>query len=83
MERPQFNNRPLSYSEILRVIGRYLDSHSIIEPRIIETDDSFIVQGVIESGPRTGERETYQLTAEDIVDLRNDATAQRGKRVEF
>lgn len=81
MERPKINDRVLSYSEILRVIGRYLDGHNIIEPRILETDDSFIVQGIIESGPRTGERETYQLTAEDIVDLRNDATAQRGKLV--
>lgn len=81
MERPIFNGRPLSYSEILRVIGRYLDTHNIGDARILETDDAFIVQGIIYSGTRAGERETYQLTAEDIVDLRNDATAQRGKRV--
>ncbi|MCG3141172.1 MAG: hypothetical protein HDKAJFGB_02387 [Anaerolineae bacterium] len=83
MVRPQINNQPLSYSEILRVIGRYLDTHNIIEPRIIETDDGLIVQGIIGSGARFGERETYQLTAEDIVDLRKDATAQRGARVQI
>jgi hypothetical protein len=81
MERPKINDKVLSYSEILRVIGRYLDMHNIGEARIIETADSFIVQGVIQSGTRTGERDTYQLSAEDLVDLRNDATAQRGKRV--
>lgn len=81
MDRPQINSRLLSYSEILRVIGHYLDGHNIGEPRIIETDDSFIVQGVIESGPRTGERETYQLTAEDILDLHTDAAARRGKPI--
>ncbi|OQY94890.1 MAG: hypothetical protein B6D41_06740 [Chloroflexi bacterium UTCFX4] len=82
MERPQINNRSLSYSEILRVIGRYLDTHNLVAPRILETADGFILQGVIENGARAGERETYQLTPEDIVDLRSDATAQRGKRVE-
>lgn len=81
MERPIVGERVLSYSEILRVIGRYLDSHAIGEVRVIETADGFIVQGVIQSGMRTGERETYQLSAEDIIDLHHDATAQRGKRV--
>ena len=82
MERPKINDRVLSYSEILRVIGRYLDTHDIGEPRLFETADGFIVQGIILSGPRTGERETYQLSVEDIVDLRTDATALRGKRVQ-
>ncbi|MBI4670690.1 MAG: hypothetical protein HY741_03350 [Chloroflexi bacterium] len=81
MERPKIEGRVLSYSEILRVIGRYLDRHGIGETRVIETGDSFILQGVLQTGPRTGERDTYQLSAEDIVDLRNDATAQRGKQI--
>ncbi len=81
MERPKLNDRILSYSEILRTIGKYLDMHDIGEPRIFETVDGIIVQGVILAGPRTGERETYQLSVEDIVDLRADFTAQRGKRV--
>lgn len=69
----------MSYSEILRVIGRYMDTHNLGEGRIIETSDGIILQGVIQLGPRAGERETYQLTAEDILDLHSDATAQRGK----
>jgi len=36
-------------------------------------------QGVIQTGVRTGERETYQLTEADILDLYQNATAQRGK----
>ncbi len=79
MNRPQIDGREMSYSEILRVIGRYMDRHHLGEARVLETADSFILQGIILLGERTGERETYQLTAEDIVDLRTDATAQRGK----
>jgi hypothetical protein len=81
MNRPQINGRPLSYSEILRVIGRYMDTHNLGEGRIIETGDSIILQGIVVSGDKTGERETYQLSAEDIADLRLDATAQRGKPI--
>lgn len=79
MNRPTLNSRSMSYSEILRVIGRYMDTHNLGEGRIIETSDGIILQGVIQLGPRAGERETYQLTAEDILDLHSDATAQRGK----
>lgn len=79
MTPPQVEGRTLSYSEMLRVIGRYMDSHNLGEGRIIETADSFILQGVVLAGDKTGERETYQLSAEDIVDLRMDATAQRGR----
>jgi len=81
MERPKIGGQVLSYSEILRVIGRYLDRHGMGEARVIETGDSFIVQGVIQTGSRAGERDTYQLTPEDLVDLRDDATAQRGKQI--
>lgn len=79
MNRPTIDGHELSYSEILRVIGRYMDRHNLGEARIIETSDGFVLQGVIQTGGRAGERETYQLTGDDIVDLRNDATAQRGK----
>lgn len=81
MIRPLIHGRPMSYSEILRVIGRYMDRHHLGEGRVLETKDSFILQGVIQMGERTGERETYQLTGEDIIDLRNDATAERGKLI--
>jgi len=79
MDRPPINGKPLTYSEILRVIGRYMDRHNLAEARVIETADGFILQGVIQIGERAGLRETYQLTAADIVDLRMDATAERGK----
>lgn len=69
----------LSYSELLRVIGRYMDRHHLGEARVIETNDGVILQGVVQAGARMGERETYQLTADDIVDLHMNATAQRGK----
>jgi hypothetical protein len=79
MNRPIVKGRPMSYSEILRVIGRYMDTHNLGEGRIIETNEGIILQGVIQIGTRAGERETYQLTADDILDLHSDATAQRGK----
>jgi hypothetical protein len=81
MKRPVYQGREMSYSEILRVIGHYMDRHNLAEARVVETADSFILQGVIQLGDRTGERETYQLTSDDIVDLRIDATAERGKLV--
>ncbi|HZQ09158.1 MAG TPA: hypothetical protein VFD70_21450 [Anaerolineae bacterium] len=79
MNRPQVNGKTLTYSEILRVIGRYMDRHNLAEARVIETADGFILQGVIQIGERAGQRETYQLSPTDIVDLRIDATAERGK----
>lgn len=78
MNRPQINGKVMAYSEALRVIGRYLDRHNLGEARLIETADGFILQGVIQIGERAGERETYQLSVEDILDLRTHATAQRG-----
>jgi hypothetical protein len=81
MNRPQVNNKPMTYSEILRVLGRYLDTHNLVEPRILEAADTFILQGLALRGEHTGERLTYQLTEDDILDLYLDATAQRGKRI--
>ena len=78
MNRPMINGRLLTYSQILRVIGRYMDLHNLAEARVIETGDGFILQGVVQMGERTGERETYQLSADDIVDLSMDAAARRG-----
>jgi hypothetical protein len=79
MNRPIINGVVMSYSELLRVIGRYMDRHKLGEARVIETNDGVILQGVVQMGARMGERETYQLTADDIVDLHANATAQRGK----
>ncbi len=79
MTLPQVNGKPLGYSQILRVIGYYMDRHHLGEVRIVETANGLILQGVLQLGERFGERETYQLTVDDIVDLNNDATAERGK----
>ncbi len=79
MQRPELDGRVLSYSEILRVIGRYMDRHHLGEVRMIETADGLILQGTIMMGEQAGTRETYQLTVDDIVELRQNAAAQRGK----
>jgi hypothetical protein len=73
--------RPLTYSEILRVIGRYADRAHLSGIRIIETDDGLIVQGRVLEGPRAGAIDTYQLTSEDVIELRADALAERGTRL--
>lgn len=79
MNRPTSNGRQMTYSEVLRVIGRYMDRHNLGEVRLLESDEGMILQGVVQIGERAGERETYQLTTEDILDLHTNATAQRGK----
>jgi hypothetical protein len=71
----------LRYSEILRLIGQYIERSNLGEIRILETDEGLILQGTIIAGPKEGERETYQLTPEDISSLMDDAHAMRGKRV--
>ncbi len=68
----------LSYSEILRVIGRYVDGNRIEEVRLIETEDAIIIQGRVTQGERIGEIDTYQLSIEDLAELRQDALLQRG-----
>lgn len=81
MNRPLVNNRQMTYSELLRILGAYMDSHHMVEARIMEAADTFILQGLATRGEHTGERVTYQLTEDDILDLYLDATARRGKRL--
>jgi hypothetical protein len=81
MRPPLAGTTPMSYSEILRVIGRYADRSQLVEVRILETDEGMILQGVVRFGERTGQLDTYQLSVEDIEDLRRDAHAQRGKLI--
>lgn len=81
MRRPKIGNVVLPYSEILRVIGQYIDRANFTEVRIVETDEGLILQGLVTRGDREGERETYQLSPDDIVALFEDAQAMRGKRV--
>ncbi len=81
MNRPLVNNRQMTYSELLRILGAYMDSHHMVEARVMEAADTFILQGLATRGEHTGERVTYQLTEDDILDLYLDATAKRGKRL--
>ncbi len=71
----------MSYSEVLRVIGGYIDRAYLSDVRLLETDEGIIVQGRVTQGARTGECDTYQLTAEDLEGLLHDARAQRGQKL--
>jgi hypothetical protein len=81
MNRPIVKGEPLSYQEIFRILGAYLDSHHMQEARVLEAAETFILQGLATRGKYSGERVTYQLTEDDILELYLDATAKRGKRI--
>ncbi len=82
MRRPLRGSINMSYSQILRTIGAYIDNAVLSEVRIVETDEGLILQGLVMQGERAGQRDTYQLTTEDVENLVHDAFAQRGKIVE-
>ncbi len=79
MDRRKRGQAPLTYSEVLRVIGAYIDSAKLSDIRVLETDEGMILQGRQTQGEGAGQSETYQLTKEDIETLLADAKAQRGK----
>jgi hypothetical protein len=81
MRRPKRGEAILSYSEVLRLIGQYIERANLSEIRIVETDEGLILQGIVARGAREGERDTYQLSPEDISALLEDAYAMRGKRI--
>ena len=81
MNFPLYPEIPMNYSEVLRVVGAYLDRAQLDSVRIIETDNGLIVQGKGTQGPELEVRATYELTVEDIEALLRDALAQRGKRI--
>jgi hypothetical protein len=81
MRRPKRGEATLRYSEILRLVGQYVERANLSEIRILETDEGIILQGVITRGERAGELDTYQLTPEDISALLEDAYAMRGKKI--
>lgn len=81
MRRPKRGEATLRYSEILRLVGQYVERVNLSEIRILETDEGIILQGVITRGEREGELDTYQLTPEDISALLEDAYAMRGKKM--
>ncbi len=71
----------MTYSEVLRVIGSYIDRSNLSEVRLLETDEGIIVQGRVTQGPHAGESDTYQLTPEDLESLLHDARAARGRKL--
>ncbi|HEY6042463.1 MAG TPA: hypothetical protein VIX58_10045 [Anaerolineae bacterium] len=81
MRHPSLGDIVMSYSQILRTIGAYIDKAGLSEVRIIETDEGMILQGLVMQGDRAGQRDTYQLTSADIENLVQDAFAERGKRL--
>ena len=81
MQRQMPADRRLNYSEILRVIGTYIDRAHMTDVRVLEVDDGVIVQGRVVQGQRAGEIDTYQLSPEDIEELLRDARALRGIRL--
>ncbi len=80
MRRLKLGELNMTYSEILRVIGSYIDRSNLIDVRILETDEGILVQGRMTRGAQAGQCDTYQLTPEDLEDLLDNARAQRGKR---
>ncbi len=70
----------MSYSEVLRVIGSYIDRNDLSDIRVLEIDEGLVVQGRLTGGPRAGEIDTYQLSVEDIEGLLLNAYALRGKK---
>lgn len=80
MRRPKHGEAVLRYSEILRLIGQYIERADLSEIRILETDDGLILQGRVMRGEHAGERDTYQLSPEDITVLLEDAHSRRGKK---
>jgi hypothetical protein len=81
MRRPKRREAYVLYSEILRVVGSYIERAHLAEVRILETEEGLILQGLVTQGEREGERDTYQLTTDDINALLTDAYAQRGKKI--
>lgn len=80
MRKPKHGSAFLRYSEILRVLGQYIDRANLNEIRILETDEGIVLQGLVMQGERTGERDTYQLTPEDLAALFEDGQAMRGRK---
>lgn len=78
MNRVSVKGVPQSYSEVMRAIGAYVDRVNLSEVRVLETEDGIILQGRLAEGERMGQRETYQLTVEDIAVLLVDSQAHRG-----
>ncbi len=80
MNRHQSGSALLTYSEVLRVVGSYVDRAQLSEVRLLETDEGIVLQGRRTQGERAGECETYQLTRADIDALLIDAKSLRRQK---
>ena len=74
------------YEEVLRSVGAYLDDKGMREILVVETEVSFIVQGlVIEATTGSGEsmgqarKETLTLADEDVGQFMDESLADRGE----
>ena len=81
MVRIVLENYKVPYAEILRALGSYIDDSHLADIRFLETDDGLIFQGTVMQGKQAGERETFQLTVDDVKGLIEDARAKRGKKM--
>lgn len=81
MRKPKRGSTYMRYSEILRVLGQYIERANLSEIRILETDEGLVLQGVVMQGERMGQRDTYQLTPEDLAALFEDGQAMRGRKI--
>ena len=67
----------LDYQDVLRAIGRLMDSEGLHNFRIIEQDHTLILQ-VNRQGEGLHNFETYLLTETDVQALLKDAYCLRG-----
>ena len=67
----------LDYQDVLRAIGRLMDGEGLHNFRIIEQENSLIVQ-VSRQGEGVHNFETYLLTESDVQALLRDAYRLRG-----
>jgi hypothetical protein len=81
MNKPMRRGVALTYSEILRILGQYVDRSKLGEVRLVETEEYFILQGLVMEGSKAGERITFEITSEDIRDMSEDALSQRLKEI--
>ncbi|MBI5033974.1 MAG: hypothetical protein HZB51_25925 [Chloroflexi bacterium] len=81
MRRPKRGEAIMRYSEILRLVGQYVERADLTDIRIVETEDGLILQGRVMRGEHAGQCDTYQLTPEDLSALQEDAFVQRGRKI--
>jgi hypothetical protein len=73
------------WEEVLRAIGRFVDSEQLKEILFVELDGGFLLQGLaLATGGHDADsfgaltKRTYELTDEQVAQLMDEATAERG-----